>query len=71
MKYKLNAARDIDSDEPGVYILSLPAGYRFNEESSPNDRSHVRGYDTMRELRHDIKVGNVIPCDCSSCQKGA
>ena len=71
MKYKLNAARDIDSDEPGVYILSLPAGYRFDEESSPNDRSHVRGYDTMRELRHDIKAGNVIPCDCSSCQKGA
>jgi hypothetical protein len=71
MKYKLNAARDIDSDEPGVYILNLPAGYRFDEESSPNDRSHVRGYDTMRELRHDIKVGNVIPCDCSSCQKGA
>jgi hypothetical protein len=71
MKYKLNAARDIDSDEPGVYILNLPAGYRFDEESSPNDRSHVRGYDTMRELRQDIKAGNVVPCDCSGCQKGA
>ncbi len=68
MTYKLNTASDIDSDEPGVYILNLPVGYRFDEAGSSNNRSHVRGYDTMKELRHDIKVGNVIPCDCSGCK---
>lgn len=69
MKYKLNITRDIDADEPDVYILNLPAGFRFDEESSPNDRSHVRGYDSMRELRADVKAGAVIPCDCSGCTK--
>ena len=67
MKYKINAARDIDADEPGVYILNLPKGFRFDEASSPNDRSHVRGYDTMRELRDDVKH-SVIACDCSGCK---
>ena len=66
MKYKLNVSRDVDSDEPGVYILNLPAGFRFDEASAANDRSHVRGYDTMRELRDDIKH-NVVPCDCNGC----
>lgn len=71
MQYKLNISRDIDSDEPGVYILNLPSGFRFDEPSSPDDRVHVRGYDSMRELRQDIKFGNVIPCDCRSCKKVA
>jgi hypothetical protein len=66
--YKLNVARDVDTDEPGVYILNLPNGWRFDEVSSPNDRSHVRGYDSMRELRQDIKL-NVIPCDCLGCKQ--
>jgi 23S rRNA G2445 N2-methylase RlmL len=65
--YKLNIARDVDSDEPGVYILNLPKGFRFDEHSSPNDRLHVRGYDTMKELRADIKH-SVIPCDCNGCK---
>ncbi len=69
MQYKLNASRDIDRDEPGVYILNLPKGWRFDEHSSPNDRSHVRGYDSMRELRQDVKSA-VIPCDCSRCLVG-
>jgi hypothetical protein len=69
MKYKLNISRDIDSDEPDVYILNLPAGFCFDEESSPNDRSHVRGYDSMHELRADVKAGAVISCDCSGCTK--
>jgi hypothetical protein len=66
--YKLNVARDVDADEPSVYILNLPKGWRFDEASSPNDRSHVRGYDSMRELRQDIKL-SVIPCDCSGCKQ--
>lgn len=69
MQYKLNASRDIDRDEPGVYILNLPKGWRFDEHSSPNDRPHVRGYDSMRELRQDVKSA-VIPCDCSRCVVG-
>ncbi len=67
MTYKLNIARDIDTDD-GVFILNLPAGFRFDEQSPPNDRSHVRGYDSMRELRADIKAGAVVPCDCSGCK---
>ena len=66
MKYKLNVSQDIDRDEPGVYILNLPKGWRFDEHSSPNDRSHVRGYDSMKELRDDIKSA-VILCDCHRC----
>ena len=67
VKYKLNKSRDVDTDEPGVYILNLPKGWRFDEASSPNDRVHVKGYDSMKELRDDIKH-NVIPCDCSGCK---
>jgi hypothetical protein len=66
MQYKLNIQRDVDTDEPGVYILNLPKGWRFDEVSSPNDRVHVKGYDSMKELRADIKH-SVIPCDCSGC----
>jgi hypothetical protein len=68
MKYKLDVARDVDTDEPDVYILNLPKGWRFDEVSSADNRSHVRGYDTMRELRNDIKH-SVIPCDCKHCIK--
>jgi hypothetical protein len=67
-KYKLNMARDVDRDEPDVYILNLPRGWRFDEPSSPDDRCHVKGYDTLKELRQDVK-DNVIPCDCSGCTK--
>jgi len=67
MKYTLNVSRDVDRDEPGVYILNLPRGFRFDEHSAKNDRSHVRGYDTMKDLRVDVK-NSVIPCDCSGCK---
>jgi hypothetical protein len=67
MKYKLDVARDVDRDEPDVFILNLPKGWRFDEGSSNQNRSHVRGYDSMKELRDDIKH-NVIPCDCSGCK---
>lgn len=60
-KYKLNVARDVDHDAPGSYILNLPGGFRFYDELV-----HTRGYDTMRELRADIK-DSVIPCDCAEC----
>ena len=60
MKYKLNVARDVDADDDG-YILNLPNGYRFDD-----DLVHVRGYDTMKELRQAVKT-DVIPCDCKGC----
>ena len=66
MQYKLNVKRDVDTDEPGVYILNLPRGWRFDEYSTPNDRVHVRAYDSMAELRANIKC-DVIPCDCNNC----
>jgi 23S rRNA G2445 N2-methylase RlmL len=62
MKYKLNVARDVDTDEPGSYILNLPYGFRFYD-----DLVHVRGYDTMRELREAVR-DDVIPCDCPECE---
>jgi len=61
MKYKLNVSRDVDTDEPGSYILNLPKGYRFDD-----DLVHVRGYDTMKELREAVKT-DVIPCSCKGC----
>jgi hypothetical protein len=61
MKYKLNVARDVDTDEPGSYILNLPRGFRFDD-----DMVHVRGYDTMRELREAVK-NEVIQCNCKGC----
>jgi hypothetical protein len=67
MGYKLNKSRDVDTDEPGVYILNLPKGFRFDEHSSPDDRVHVMGFDSMRELRDAVKH-SVIECDCLGCK---
>ena len=65
MKYKLNVSRDVDMDEPEVFILNLPAGFRFDDEIV-----HTRGYDSMAELRVDVKF-SVIPCDCTECKRMA
>jgi hypothetical protein len=62
-KYKLNFKRDVDTDEPGVLILNLPAGFRFYD-----DEVHVRGYESMAELKDAVKY-DIIPCDCKQCQK--
>ena len=59
-RYKLDVKRDVDADEDG-YILNLPYGFRFDD-----DIVHVRGYDTMKELRQAVKI-EVIPCDCAKC----
>ena len=68
MKYKLNVARDVDTDEPGVLILNLTAGWKFNHDVM--DLCHTFAYDTMQELREDIKH-SVIPCDCAECKRMA
>jgi hypothetical protein len=65
-RYKLNVSRDVDVDGYGDevgYILNLPYGFRFDD-----DLVHVRGYDTMRELRAAVKT-DVIPCNCTACVK--
>ena len=62
-KYKLNIARDVDTDEPGTYILNLPRGFRFDD-----DVVHVRGFDTMAELRAAVR-NDVIECTCSGCSQ--
>jgi hypothetical protein len=33
------------------------------------DLCHTRAYDTMREIRADIKMGYVVPCDCAECKR--
>ena len=63
MKYKLNFTRDVDTDEPGVYILNLPFGYRFYD-----DLVHVRGFESRAELIDAVKW-QVISCDCSECKR--
>jgi len=68
-KYKLDVDRDVDVDGYGdtrVFILNLPYGFCF--EPHPTDATHVRGYDTMTELKKAIKT-EVYPCDCIECQK--
>lgn len=63
VKYKLNVSQDVDADEPGVYILNLPTGFRLDE----TDLCHTMGFDTMKELRDYAKT-SVVPCDCDGCQ---
>ena len=66
MKYKLDVNRDVDVDGYGddvAYILNLPRGFRFND-----DLVHVRGYDTMQELRISAK-NEIISCQCFDCNK--
>lgn len=65
MKYKLNVARDVDTDEPGVYILNLPYGFRFDDSHEENPE-HVRGFDTMAEVRAAAR-DDVIACACREC----
>ena len=71
MKYKLDVKRDVDIDGGGFfnditgYILNLPFGFRFYD-----DLVHVRGYDTMQELRESAKR-DVIPCDCKECKENS
>jgi hypothetical protein len=61
-KYKLRQ-QDIDQDQDGL-ILNLPWGYRFDDNGE-----HVRGFDTITELRSEIKY--IKPCTCADCQKYA
>ena len=67
MKYKLDVARDVDTDEPDVFILSLPKGWRLDEPVFGNDVQHVMGFDSMKELRAYVKNG-VVPCNCTGCK---
>jgi hypothetical protein len=67
MKYKLNVARDVDTDEPDVFILNLPNGWKFTHDLMAIE--HVMGYDSMKELREDIK-NYVSLCNCVDCKKG-
>ena len=68
VKYKLNVSHDVDLDEPGVYILNLPGGWKFAHD--PYSLEHVRAYDSMLDLRAGIK-GWVVPCDCAECKRMA
>ena len=60
MKYKLDIKKDVDGYE-GDYLLWLPFGYRFSD-----DLVHVRGFDTIAEIRKAAK-NDVIECDCKEC----
>lgn len=64
MKYKLNIKRDVDGTGDGDWLLWLPFGFRFSD-----DLVHVRGYDTLAEIRQASKR-DVVECDCADCMKG-
>jgi hypothetical protein len=66
MKYKLNVKQDVETingDFSRNYFLTLPYGFRFYD-----DLVHVRGYDTMRELRLSART-EIISCNCQECVK--
>lgn len=68
MKYKLDASKDVDicglhTSYPD-YILNLPNGFRFYD-----DLVHVRGFDSMQELKKSART-DVVVCNCKSCQEG-
>lgn len=66
-KYKLNVTRDVDVDDDGP-ILNLPKGFCFDESGNkPNDTCHVKGFDTMKDLRAAIRI-EVVVCGCNSCK---
>jgi hypothetical protein len=65
--YKLNVARDVDTDEPGVFILNLPGGWKFDHDMY--DLCHTYAYDSIKQLRADIKNKYVVPCDCAECKR--
>ena len=62
MAYKLNWNRDVDVTDDD-FILNLPAGYKFPYD--PFNPTHIRGYDSKKELLADVK--NVVKCDCEEC----
>ena len=67
MKYKLNVKRDVDVcnsmfNNYTDYMLNLPNGFRFDDEIV-----HIRGFDSMAELRQAAK-NDVILCDCKDCK---
>ena len=57
--------RYIDTDEPGVYIVTLNYGNSFEYRSHEG----VRGFDTIVEIRGSIN--DTYPCQCSECKEGA
>ena len=62
-KYKFNMA-DVDVFDENDIMLTLPYGFRFYD-----DLVHVRGYDSIAEVKQSIKRGEVIPCDCEACKR--
>jgi len=62
MKYKLDISRDVDNDGDG-YMLWLPFGFRFSD-----DLVHVRGFDTIAEIRKAANT-DVVECDCDDCKQ--
>ena len=64
-RYPLNVARDVDTDEPDTFIMNLISGWKFNHDQFFAE--HIRAFDTMKELRAELKDW-VVPCDCEQCR---
>ena len=71
MKYKLDWDKHVDIIENDFtggsdYILTLPNGFKFSHDSF--FPTHVRGYDSKRELIKDLK--HIVSCNCKECMGG-
>jgi len=62
VKYKLNVKNDVEFGDDG-YMVFLPYGWRWCD-----DIVHVRGFDTMAEVRAAAKT-DVVECGCLECIK--
>jgi len=63
-KFKLDFKTDVDQCEDG-YMVFLPYGWRWCD-----DIVHVRGFDTVAEIRAAVKT-DVVPCICRECAPAA
>ncbi|OAM52938.1 hypothetical protein A7981_05755 [Methylovorus sp. MM2] len=53
-------------DERGIgnsLIVTTKEGFAFD----PNEKEHVRGFDTVKEAITDLH--DVVPCTCAECLK--
>jgi hypothetical protein len=67
MKYPLNVKADVQAFGTDGFMFYLTYGWRFADDMGIP--SHVRAFDTIKEIREEAKHG-VIACNCKECIDG-
>jgi len=67
MAFKHKKVLHWDDERPygNGYIVTTGYGWAFEPHEDHNNACHVRGFDTAREARADLKW--VEPCSCLRC----